>query len=251
MNSLHWLPAELPVLAALALVATSFLTSAVSAAFGLGGGVAMLIALLSLTPPVVALPVHALVQIGSNSGRAWMLRSHIMPDVLRWFVPGSLLGVLLASQLLVSVPARWLQLVLGMFILWSVWAPRISAVAVPDRAYLAVGGVTSFATMFLGATGPLLAAFLSPSRYGRDRMVSTHAACMSVQHLIKVIAFGFLGFVLTEWLPLVLVMILSGLAGTWLGRSLLRRLPEERFRLIFKTILSLLAVRLLFKSIGI
>ena len=67
MNSLHWLPAELPVLAALALVATSFLTSAVSAAFGLGGGVAMLIALLSLTPPVVALPVHALVQIGSNS----------------------------------------------------------------------------------------------------------------------------------------------------------------------------------------
>jgi uncharacterized membrane protein YfcA len=138
-----------------------------------------------------------------------------------------------------------------MFILWSVWAPRISAVAVPDRAYLAVGGVTSFATMFLGATGPLLAAFLSPSRYGRDRMVSTHAACMSVQHLIKVIAFGFLGFVLTEWLPLVLVMILSGLAGTWLGRSLLRRLPEERFRLIFKTILSLLAVRLLFKSIGI
>jgi len=247
---LDWLPADTAPLAAGVLVAISFLTSAISAAFGLGGGVAMLIALLSLTPPVVALPVHALVQVGSNAGRAWMLRPHIMGGVVGWFIPGSLIGVILASQIIVALPTQWLQLMLAVFILWSVWAPRMSAIAVPEIAYLAVGGVTSFATMFLGATGPLLAAFLSPDRYGRDSTVSTHAACMTSQHLIKVVAFGFLGFVLTEWLPLVAAMIVSGLAGTLMGRHLLRRLPESTFRIIFKGVLSLLALRLLYKALA-
>ena len=249
MNSLLLLPAEISPLAALALIAFSFLTSAISAAFGLGGGVAMLIALLSLTPPIVALPVHALVQIGSNAGRAWMLRPHVMSLVVTWFIPGSILGVLLASQLIVTLPTSSLQLILALFILWTVWAPKINTLPVPDKAYFLVGGLTSFATMFLGATGPLLAAFLSPARYGRDRTVSTHAACMTIQHLLKVIAFGFLGFVLTQWLVLVGTMIVSGLLGTWMGKALLQRLPEQTFSKVFKAVLTVLAVRLLYKAI--
>lgn len=245
---MEWLPANIAPLVAAALISISFLTSAISAAFGLGGGVAMLIALLSLTPPIVALPVHALVQIGSNTGRACMLHTHIMLKVLVWFVPGSLIGVLIASQIIVDLPTRWLQFLLAVFILWSVWAPRLSGIAVPEKAYFGVGGVTSFATMFLGATGPLLAVFLSPERYGRDRTVASHAACMSVQHFFKVVAFGFLGFVLVEWLPLVIAMILSGLVGTWLGRHLLRKLPEKSFKGIFKGVLTVLALRLLFKA---
>ena len=250
MDILLLLPAETSPLAALALIAFSFLTSAISAAFGLGGGVAMLIALLSLTPPIVALPVHALVQIGSNAGRAWMLRPHVMSCVVTWFVPGSILGVLLASQLIVTLPDSTLQLMLASFILWTVWAPKINTLLVPDKAYFFVGGLTSFATMFLGATGPLLAAFLSPERYGRDRTVSTHAACMTIQHLLKVMAFGLMGFVLTPWLVLVAAMIVSGLLGTWVGRALLQRLPEEAFRQIFKAVLTILAARLLYKAIA-
>lgn len=245
---MEWLPAELAPFSAAALIAISFLTSAISAAFGLGGGVAMLIALLSLTPPIVALPVHALVQIGSNAGRAWMLRSHIMQSLVGWFIPGSLIGVIIASQIIVDLPTQWLQLILAAFILWAVWAPKVSSFAVPDKAYFAVGGVTSFATMFLGATGPLLAAFLSPDRYGRDRTVASHATCMSIQHLFKITAFGFLGFVLVEWLPLTIAMILSGFAGTWLGRHLLRKLPEATFKMVFKGVLTVLAIRLLYKA---
>jgi uncharacterized membrane protein YfcA len=249
MNSVLLLPAETSPLAAIALIGFSFLTSAISAAFGLGGGVAMLIALLTLTPPIVALPVHAMVQIGSNAGRAWMLHGHVMTSVVTWFIPGSILGVLVASQLIVTLPTSTLQLMLALFILWAVWAPKISSLQVPDKAYFLVGGLTSFATMFLGATGPLLAAFLSPARYGRDRTVSTHATCMTMQHLLKVIAFGFLGFVLTQWLVLVAAMIISGLLGTWMGKGLLQRLPEETFRKIFKAVLTILAIRLLYKAI--
>lgn len=249
MTMLQWLPPELATGTAVLLVAISFATSAISATFGLGGGVAMLIALLSAVPPIVALPVHALVQVGSNAGRAWMMRPHIMSTVFLWFLPGSVLGVLIASQLIVSLPTTVLQLALAIFILWSVWAPGMGRRELRDPAFVAVGAVTSFATMFLGATGPLLAAFLSPTLYGRDRTVATHAACMTVQHLLKLIAFGFLGFVLIEWLPLVIAMIFSGLLGTRFGGVLLQRFPEDIFKKVFKVILTALALRLLVRSL--
>lgn len=242
------MPADLAPLSIVILIAVSFVTSAISATFGLGGGIALLIALLTFVPPIIALPVHALVQIGSNAGRAWMLRPHIMSGVLRWFIPGSLLGVLLASQVVIVLPTTALQLLLALFILWSIWAPKLSSIPVADKHYIGVGGITSFATMFLGATGPLLAVFLSPERYGRDRTVATHAACMTMQHLIKIIAFGFLGVVLLEWIPVVIAMIISGLIGTWIGASLLKRIPESSFKIAFKAVLTLLAIRLLYKA---
>ena len=247
MDSL--LPAQLDVTSALILIAISFVTSTISASFGLGGGVAMLIALLSLTPPVIAIPVHAVIQIGSNAGRAAMLRKHIMPDIVGWFVPGIILGILIGSQIFFSLPTNWLQIVLALFILWSVWAPKFRARKINTRSYFLVGAVTSFGAMFLGATGPLLGAFLSPDRYGRDATVSTHAVCMTFQHAIKVVAFGFMGFVLLEWIPLVAAMIASGFIGTLAGGSVLRKIPESTFKIIFRTVLSVLAVRLLYKAV--
>jgi len=242
------LPSELSITAAIVLTATSFLTSAISATFGLGGGVAMLIALLSFTPPVVALPLHAIIQIGSNAGRAAMMKRYIMKDIVLWFIPGTILGILIACQLFFSLDASWLQIILAVFILWCVWAPKLSARSVSTKTYFTIGTVTSFATLFLGATGPLLGVFLTPNRYGRDATVSTHAACMMLQHIVKVIAFGFLGFVILDWIPLVATMIVSGLFGTWIGGKLLQHIPEAAFTICFKIVLSLLALRLLIKG---
>lgn len=215
----------------------------------MNGGVAMLIALLSFTPPVVALPVHAIIQIGSNAGRAAMLHTHMMLDIVYWFVPGIILGILIGSQIFISLPTKWLQIVLAVFILWSVWAPKVRARKIDTQTYFFVGTITSFGAMFLGATGPLLAAFLNPDRYGRDATVSTHAVCMTFQHATKVVAFGFLGFVIVEWIPLVLAMTASGFVGTLVGGSVLKKIPESIFKILFRTVLSVLAVRLLYKAV--
>jgi len=48
-----------------------------------------------------------------------------------------------------------------------------------------------------------------------------------------------------QYLPLILPMIAVSIAGSWVGRIVLRRMPEALFRRIFQIVLSLLAVRLL------
>ena len=112
-----------------------------------------------------------------------------------------------------------------------------------------IGGIVTFGGMFLGATGPILGAFLTPDRYGRDATVATHALCMAIQHVIRVVAFGLIGFVLLEWVPFVIAMIASGLVGTYTGKMLLQKIPERQFRIIFRTVLTLLALRLLYNAL--
>ncbi|MCT8998182.1 sulfite exporter TauE/SafE family protein [Chelativorans intermedius] len=245
------LPDGLGAAAALLLVVASFFTSALTAVFGVGGGVAML-ALLGLFVPVAALiPVHGMVQLGSNTGRAWHQRAHIRHGIAAPFFLGSLAGAAAGAWFVVQLPDAVLKVVLGLFVLTVTWT-KIPGAARLGRAGLAAGSaVLALAGMFVGATGPLLSAFLAqliPD--DRKALIATHAAGMTVQHGLKVAAFALAGFAFARWLPLVLVMIACGYLGTVYGSRLLDRLPEEGFRRWFRIALTLLALDLMRRGLA-
>ena len=88
------LPAGIGPGVAVLLVVASFFTSALTATFGVGGGIAMLM-LLGLYVPVAALiPVHGAIQLGSNTGRTWHQRRHVRWSVASPFLAGSLVGAI-------------------------------------------------------------------------------------------------------------------------------------------------------------
>ena len=242
------LPPGVSELAAVALVALSLATSALTAAAGIGGGLVLLSVMASFLPPVIVIPIHGVVQLGSNAGRAALLREHIDRRILVPFALGSVLGIVVGAKLFVALPTPVLQVILGLFILACVWLPKLKAARIPDRGFSVVGLVGSFCTMFVGATGPFVASFITPERLPRHAVVATHAACMTVQHSLKVIAFGFLGFAFVPWVPLLAAMVGAGFLGTMLGKRLLDRLPHDIFARVFKIILSVLALRLLYAA---
>lgn len=246
--TMAWLPPDVSALAALGLVALSLFTSALTAAAGIGGGLVLLSVMATFLPPVTVIPTHGVVQLGSNAGRATILRRHIDKGLVLPFAIGSLLGIAIGARLFVALPTPVLQVILGLFVLASVWLPKLKASSIPARGFVIVGVVGSFCTMFVGATGPFVASFISPDRLERHAVVATHATCMTVQHTLKVVAFGFLGFAFLPWVPLLAAMIGAGLLGTMLGRRLLDRLPHRLFSRIFKAILTLLALRLLYAA---
>ena len=86
------LPAALPPLTTAVLVAVSALTSAVTASLGIGGGVLLLAIMAIVMPPAAIIPVHGMVQLGSNLSRASMTLRHINLRLILWFAPGALLG---------------------------------------------------------------------------------------------------------------------------------------------------------------
>lgn len=233
---------------ALALVVLSFFTSAVTATFGVGGGAMMIAAMALVLPPIVAVPVHGLVQLGSNAGRALLMRAFIQWRFAGFFVLGSIPGALAGAQIAVWLPEALFTALIAGFILWSAWAPQPKADARGPLATALAGLGTAVVGMITGISGPLVATFL---RFLPDRrqIIATHASLMTAQNLLKAGAFTALGFAFAPYAPLVLVMIASGFAGTALGGRFLNALPEARFRLVFKVLLTVIAVGLLYQAV--
>lgn len=242
------LPSGLSPLVAFGLIGTSALTSALTAAFGIGGGLLLLAIMAPVLPPAALVPVHGLVQLGSNSGRALLLVRQVDLGKLAWFLPGASLGVALGGLVVVDLPPAALRATVGGFILWSVWGRVRLPGSAHGGAVLAVGAISSLLTMFVGATGPFVVSGLRPTGLPKESLVATTAVAMVAQHGLKGVAFGFLGFAFAEWLPLVGAMVVSGFLGTVLGTHLLRRLREDVFESALRWILTLIALRLLFDA---
>ena len=228
---------------AVALLLVSFVSSFITVAFGIGGGAVMLAVLATLLPAPAIIPVHGLVQLGSNVGRATLMQKYLYFPVVVPFIIGALIGITLGGIFVVVLDAGTIQVGVGLFILWSI---LFQPPAFMRRSSAIAGGFSSFLTMFFGGTGPFVAAFLKTQGLDRMSFVATHATLMTMQHLLKTIAFGLLGFAFSQWFGLIALLIGFGFLGTVVGRQVLTRIDERRFRLALNTILALLALRLIY-----
>lgn len=242
-----FLPVEIAPRVALILMAMSFASSFITIAFGIGGGVLMLAVMASLVPPTALIPVHGLVQLSSNAGRVATLLRHVSWAHMGGFTLGACGGVVMGGLIAVNLPAAVVQIGVGGFVLWTVFTA-------PPRWLrnwpILTGWIASVLTMFFGATGPYVAAYTRSLPLTRHGYAATQGAMMMLQHLLKTVAFGFLGFVFGPWLPLILALALAGLAGTLTGRLVLNRLTDSRFRVVLNVLLTLIALNLIWRGLN-
>lgn len=238
------LPDAVSPLAAIIVIAASFFTSALTAAFGLGGGLALLGVMGALFPPAAVIPVHGLAQLGSNAGRFYLQRASVVWKIAGWFALGSLAGAGLGARLVVEVPERLLQALIGAFVLLTVWGPKPKGFSPGVKTYAITGAASAVLSMFVGATGPIAAAMVGAAKLDKLKTTATHAAAMSAQHLLKAVAFGFVGFAYADWAILITAIVAAGFAGTTFGTRALHAMPEERFRKGFTLILTFFGVYL-------
>lgn len=243
---LDLLPEGLSLVAFWSILAASFAGSFITAAFGIGGGGLLLAIMASLLPPAALIPVHGVVQAGSNAGRMVMLWRNIFWPALPWFALGALIGVALGGSVAVELPPQYVQIGVGAFVIYTVVAkaPRWFS-----RWPFLTGLVSSFLTMFFGATGLFVASFTKSLKLPRHAHVATHATLMTVQHALKVTVFGVLGFAYGAWFWVIVLMIAVGLIGTYAGRLVLNRLSDARFGMVLNALLVLISLRLIWQGL--
>ncbi len=230
---------------ALLLLAASYFASATSAVFGIGGGIAMLAVMAPIVPIGALIPVHGLVQLGSNIGRAAVHWRRINRGLFAIFLAGGLVGAAIGSFALIAIPRSVHLVGLGLFVLAMVWLPLPKRGRI-GRPMVAFGGLTStFLTLFVGATGPIVMAIMSRVISERRVLVGTNAACVGAQNILKAAVFGAAGFAFAPWLPLVAAIIGCGFLGTLTGTRILHNLPERGFRIALKLLITLLSLDML------
>lgn len=241
---LETVPVDIFVLLTLASAFTAFFT----ACFGIGGGVMLLGVMAQVLPPQLIIPLHGVVQLGSNAGRAVLGWQHIEWRLITAFFPGAILGAVLGSLVLVVLPPSVMYLTIAAFILYSCWGPKLPKMVLGTLGTFAAGAITTFISLFAGATGPLVAAFIKQLEVDRFRTVATFAMAMSLQHGVKIVVFEGMGVSLADWCPLLICMILSGTLGTWMGFKMLKRVADKHFQAAFSLMLTLLAIRLIWQA---
>ena len=98
--------------------------SAITAIAGLGGGILLLSVLLQFLDPLEAIPVHAVIQLASNSSRGLILRRDVDWGVVGRFslllLPAGIMGLLVAGAFPVDVG----RVFIAVFALALVWWPQ-------------------------------------------------------------------------------------------------------------------------------
>jgi uncharacterized membrane protein YfcA len=245
-------PLELSILCVTALG-----TSILSAIVGMAGGIVLLSVMLLFLDPLVAIPLHGVIQLVSNASRTAIQRRHVHTGIL-WrygvlLLPMGFLGVAVAQ----SISASGLRAAIGAFVLLATWAPGWLWLGThpersdPERRFLALGGVVGLLNPTLGATGPLIAPFFLNVGLPRQGVIGTKAACQMLGHLAKIAVFGIVGFAFQRyWVPLALLST-TVVAGTAIGSRWLERVDERWFTLLYKTVLTIIALRLVVQGLSL
>ena len=94
----------------------SSITAAFGVIAGLGGGVLMIGVMAMVFPPVALIPVHGVIQAGTNLTRVIIMRRRILKQMILPFALGSILGATVGGNIVV-VPVSYTHLTLPTILL--------------------------------------------------------------------------------------------------------------------------------------
>ena len=84
------------------LVVVAFITSAISAILGMGGGIILLGIMALLIPNgYMVIALHGVVQLVSNITRSYIFRQHIKRHIIWQYLPGAILGLCISAIIII------------------------------------------------------------------------------------------------------------------------------------------------------
>ena len=232
-------PAQVGVLALAAL-----LTSILSAIVGMGGGITLLAIMLLFLDPLVAIPLHATVQMVSNGTRAVAQRHHVEWGILWRYALPLLPLAWLSLQVAQEIPPPAARVLIGGFVLVATWRPAWILLGTrpgetnPKLRFLGLGAVVGVLNVTVGATGPLIAPFFLNLGLTRFAIIGTKAACQLAGHAVKIGVFGLAGFAFPAWAGLLGILSLCVIVGTAVGTRILATVSEKFFLRLYQAVLT-------------
>jgi uncharacterized membrane protein YfcA len=237
------------MLPAILIAIAAFFAGAVSAVAGFGIG-SILTPLLGLTIGVkLAVAAAAIPHFIGNALRLWTLRHRVDKQILKTFGLMSAAGALVGALLHAAVATQALKLVFGIVLIIvgafgvTGWSDHLRF---GRRGAWTAGGISGLLGGLVGNQGGIRAAAMLALDVRKEAFVATAVAIALVVDgaRLPVYAFSTGRDLLTVW-PLIAGASVAVILGTFLGRSLLGRVPESVFRRLVAALLIALGIAML------
>ncbi len=182
-----------------------------------------------------ALGLTALFHVFSNGAKMILFREGVSRWLLLWLGIPAVIGVIVGARLTVRFDERMLSLLLGALLVcmgvlllirsqWKLKATRGNAVW---------GGAVSGAIAGLAGTGGAVRGVtLAAFGLSKNAFVSTSAWIDMGVDLSRSVVYASQGFMSAGVLAYLPAMAVASFGGSWIGKQLLVRIPQESFRKI-------------------
>ena len=237
------------------LIATAALSGLIGSVSGVGGGLILLATLTFFIQSSQAIAIHSVSQSTSSISRCFIFRENIKWRLVRNFyfgvVPGTLIGTFLLS-LLFSVNQSALLSLIAIYILVSIFfSPDVpSTKEVSNLKSFSMGFFCGIIGMFVGSTGPVVSSWLLNSGILKEEHIATKSAMQILAHLLKIFSFVFVfNFSIIDNFYVLLLMSVSAIACTFLGKKLLLYINDRIFTVAVRSLLFFIAMNILYNHL--
>jgi uncharacterized membrane protein YfcA len=200
-----------------------------------------------------ALGLTALFHVFSNGAKMLMFRAGVSWHLLLWLGIPAVVAVIAGARLTVFMDERILSIMLGALLvvmgaglLWkSEWRLRAT-----NGNALAGGLISGFIAGIAGTGGAVRGITLAAFDLEKMAFVANSAWIDMGVDLSRSVVYASQGFMTTLVLTYLPIMAVVSFMGSWLGRWLLLRIPQERFRKIVLGLVVVMGLVTLAQSIG-
>jgi uncharacterized membrane protein YfcA len=161
------------------------------------------------------------------------------------FVLGCLFGVYFGIQTFATISETTISMLLGIILLILIWMPSLKRTLPIKHPFFYVGVVHSYLGALFGVGGVLQPIILRTNLL-KLQIVGTLSACMITLDVMKVTGYVSLGFSYFDYIPHIVGATFAGFLGTWIGKQVTHRISEVAFRRVFKVLVSVVAIRLIY-----
>ena len=217
-----------------------------------GGGVIIFLPLASFLIPVKTLaPATSIAATISGVQRVWLYRKNINWNIIKWLMPGIIIGAIAGTYLFSQIEGRWLMLLIALFLIFNVGHRYLSnkkySFKMRLEYFLPAGFITALLSGIVGAAGPVLNPFYLNYDVVKEEMIGTKAFSSLVMQVVKIIGYIYFAEISREVFMAGAAVGSGALCGNYIGKKVLQKISDNRFRDFVNIMLLASALLMIYK----
>lgn len=227
----------------------AFIISTVSG----GGGALILVPFLNfLIGTTKTAPVINLGTFIGRPARLILFWKHINWTVFWYYVPAAMLGAWIAGWFFTRVEASWLQILVGLFLISTVFQYRFGkkerSFPVKLWYFIPLGFIVSALGTIIGALGPILNPFYLNLGLDKEELIATKTVNSFFLGIAQIGSYTFFGLLYRELWIYGIALGLGAIVGNIIGKKFLVKMKSSTFRMLLIILMVLSGILLIYKQ---
>ncbi|WP_435980395.1 sulfite exporter TauE/SafE family protein [Psychrobacter sp. DM4] len=221
-----------------------------------GGGALLLIPITSwMVGASAAPPIINLGTFISRPVRLYLFWHDIDWSLIKYYVPSAIVGAWLAALLFSQLEGSWIQLLIGVFLVSTVFQYRFGKIDksfdMPKSGFVPLGFVTAFISTLVGGLGPILNPFYMNTGLQKERLIATKTANSFFVGLAQIGSYTFFGVLTAQLWIYGLALGLGAALGNVIGKHFLAGMSVRQFRIMLIALMVVSGIVMIVSNINI